>query len=85
MQARIAAHIAARRKKAAADFKPFPIERPAPAFGATLLDGSKVSLASLRGRPVVLNFWAVGAVPAWRNCQVCWSSSGETHRSRSLR
>jgi catalase len=40
LQARLAAHIAARRKKAAADFKSVPVERPAPAFGATLLDGS---------------------------------------------
>lgn len=34
------------------------IGKPAPAFTLESLDGVPVSLASLKGRPVVLNFWA---------------------------
>lgn len=34
------------------------IGKPAPAFTLESLDGVPVSLESLRGRPVVLNFWA---------------------------
>ncbi|WP_291430996.1 TlpA family protein disulfide reductase [Deinococcus sp.] len=34
------------------------IGKPAPAFTLDSLDGAEVSLTSLRGRPVVLNFWA---------------------------
>jgi cytochrome c biogenesis protein CcmG, thiol:disulfide interchange protein DsbE len=37
---------------------------PAPAFDLRSLDGETLSLASLRGRPVVVNFWG-----AW--CQQC--------------
>jgi thiol-disulfide isomerase/thioredoxin len=32
--------------------------RPLPAFTGTTLDDQKIDLASLRGRPLVLNFWA---------------------------
>jgi thiol-disulfide isomerase/thioredoxin len=32
--------------------------RPLPAFSAATLDGARIDLASLRGRPLVLNFWA---------------------------
>jgi thiol-disulfide isomerase/thioredoxin len=32
--------------------------RPLPAFSAATLDGTRIDLATLRGRPLVLNFWA---------------------------
>ena len=32
--------------------------RPLPAFSAATLDGTRIDLGSLRGRPLVLNFWA---------------------------
>ena len=35
----------------------------APDFQMTLVDGSKVSMADLRGKVVVLNFWATWCVP----------------------
>ncbi|MXV20482.1 TlpA family protein disulfide reductase [Deinococcus xianganensis] len=34
------------------------VGKPAPAFTLTSLDDTPLSLASLRGRPVVVNFWA---------------------------
>lgn len=39
------------------------IDAPAPPFELTLIDGSKVSLADLKGQVVVLNFWATWCVP----------------------
>ena len=32
--------------------------RPLPAFSAATLDGTQIDLASLRGQPLVLNFWS---------------------------
>lgn len=39
------------------------IGQPAPDFELTLVDGSKVHLADLKGQVVVLNFWATWCVP----------------------
>ncbi len=36
---------------------------PAPAFTVTDLDGHRVSLAALKGRPVLINFWATWCTP----------------------
>ena len=36
---------------------------PAPALAGTTLDGTVLDLASLRGRPVIVNFWASWCVP----------------------
>ena len=40
------------------------VGRPAAAFTLTAFDGSPVDLAALRGRVVVLNFWASWCYPA---------------------
>ena len=37
--------------------------QPAPAVSGTTLDGAKFDLASLRGRPVIVNFWGPTCVP----------------------
>jgi cytochrome c biogenesis protein CcmG/thiol:disulfide interchange protein DsbE len=39
------------------------IGKPAPAFALEGLDGERVSLESLRGRPIVVNFFASWCVP----------------------
>ncbi|MDB5046846.1 MAG: thiol:disulfide interchange protein, partial [Deinococcus sp.] len=39
------------------------IGKPAPTFVLNTLDGSSLNLASLKGRPVVLNFWASWCAP----------------------
>ena len=37
--------------------------RAAPAFSGTALDGATLTLAGLRGRPAIVNFWGPSCVP----------------------
>lgn len=37
--------------------------KPAPAIAGTTLDGAAFDLASVRGRPVIVNFWGPSCVP----------------------
>ena len=39
------------------------VGKPAPALTATDLDGHRVSMADLKGRPVLINFWATWCTP----------------------
>jgi len=39
------------------------VNRPAPDFTLTTFEGAKLSMADLRGKPVVLNFWASWCPP----------------------
>ncbi len=51
------------------------VGRPAPDFSLTTLDGETVSLAALRGKPVVLNFWATWCGPCQREMPVLQSAA----------
>ena len=42
---------------------PIQVGRPAPAFAVTAIDGHRVSLAALKGKPVLIYFWATWCIP----------------------
>src|SRR6516162_10381552 len=61
-----------------------PVGSPAPAFTLPRLDGpGSVSLASLRGHPVVLNFWASWCTPCKAEARVL-ERNWKRYRSRGI-
>jgi thiol-disulfide isomerase/thioredoxin len=52
-----------RAARAAHVLRPWPAGRPVPAFALADLDGKDWNLAALKGRPVLLNFWASWCEP----------------------
>jgi cytochrome c biogenesis protein CcmG/thiol:disulfide interchange protein DsbE len=51
-----------------------PVNRPAPQFTVTTIDGKQLTLGDLRGKTVVLNVWASWCVP-------CRDEAGELNRT----
>ncbi|MGH7361005.1 MAG: TlpA family protein disulfide reductase [Candidatus Methylomirabilales bacterium] len=60
------------------------IYRPAPDFTLALLDGGRLSLRELRGKVVVVNFWASWCYPACWNEAPRLQAAWERYRERGL-
>jgi cytochrome c biogenesis protein CcmG/thiol:disulfide interchange protein DsbE len=60
------------------------VGRPAPPFDLQTLDGPRVSLADLRGSPIVLNFWASWCIPCREEAPLLTAAEA-TYRSDGLR
>ena len=60
------------------------VGRPAPAFDLQTLDGGRISLAELRGSPVVLNFWASWCIPCREEAPLL-TAADATYRADGLR
>lgn len=60
------------------------VGRPAPAFDLQTLDGQRVSLANLRGSPIVLNFWASWCIPCREEAPLL-TAADVTYRPDGLR
>jgi cytochrome c biogenesis protein CcmG/thiol:disulfide interchange protein DsbE len=63
--------------------KAYPPGTPAPALRLQGLDGRPVDLAALRGRPVVVNFWATWCEPCVREFPLL-AQAAATHRPDRL-
>jgi cytochrome c biogenesis protein CcmG/thiol:disulfide interchange protein DsbE len=59
------------------------VGQPAPDFVLTDLDGNKVSLKELRGRPVIVNFWASDCAPCIDEFPLL-SSTAAAHKDDGL-
>src|SRR5713101_4788493 len=53
--------------------------RPAPALPSRVLVGPRVDIASLRGRPAIIHFWASWCLPCVREAPQLARLAGELH------
>ncbi|MBI2883997.1 MAG: TlpA family protein disulfide reductase [Candidatus Methylomirabilis oxyfera] len=60
------------------------VGRQAPPFAMTMFDGSSNSLEALRGKPVVLNFWASWCFPACYEEAPYLEAAWQAYRDRGL-
>lgn len=60
------------------------VGRPAPAFDLQTIDGDRMSLAALRGSPIVLNFWASWCIPCREEAPLL-TAADAAYRSQGLR
>ena len=59
------------------------IGRPAPAAAVTDASGRRLALTALRGRPVVVNFWATWCVPCRQELPL-FATAAREHRAQGL-
>jgi cytochrome c biogenesis protein CcmG/thiol:disulfide interchange protein DsbE len=60
------------------------VARPAPPFAMSIFDGGRTSLEQLRGRPVVLNFWASWCFPACYEEAPALEAAWQAYRDRGV-
>jgi cytochrome c biogenesis protein CcmG/thiol:disulfide interchange protein DsbE len=60
------------------------VGQPAPAFDLERLDGGRLSLAELRGSPIILNFWASWCIPCREEAPLLTAAAAD-YEARGLR
>jgi peroxiredoxin len=79
----VAEYSASTLPPATAAAQAYPPGRMAPALRLRALDGGRVDLAALRGRPVVVNFWATWCEPCVREFPLLAKAAAD-HRGDRL-
>ena len=60
------------------------VGRPAPSFALPVYDGGNTSLEQLRGRPIILNFWASWCFPACYEEAPALEAAWQAYREKGL-